>query len=404
MQLLTFPERREILTHPARFKQLISGRRYSKSVTGWMWTIKDGIEEDENYGIFCPYLKQAKKNIWPLMQDLARQLGLRPNKSELSLTFDNNGNIQLFGTDNPDSIPGSGLKKAWCDEFSLWKDQSVFDRIIRPMLTQSEGPALFTTSPRGYDKSYDQYVKGQDPTESDWMSWLFKTKDSPFVNPAEVEAAKRDMDPVLYAQEYEASFETGGNRAAYMFDRNIHVKEHSDLSSNQFIGLDFNVEPMVAEIGCIYPDGSVHFFDEVVIHNNAYTSLMVEKLREKYPHINDIYPDPTGKARSVNAPRSNHAILQEAGYNVQARLKPPDQVDRLAAFNRMLCDGSGKIRLTMSAKCKMLIRDCEKAKRLSDGRIDKGFHDPHAMDAGTYIIEKLFPVSSRNVLSAARVA
>jgi hypothetical protein len=397
-------DRKAILTHSARNKIIIAGRRWRKTVTGWLWLFQDGIEANENYSAFCPYLKQARKNIWPLMQEVGRELGIKPNKSDLSMTFPNGGVVQLFGTDNPDSIPGSGLKKAWMDEYSLWKDQDVYSGIIRPMLTISKGPSLFTTSPRGHDKSYDLYMKGQDPNNTEWMSWLFKTKDSPFVDPKEVEAARVDMDPFLFEREYNASFETGGNLAAYMYKRDLHMKRHDERSACKFIGLDFNVQPMVAEIGCVYSDNSVHFYDEVVIHNNANTGEMVKRLRAKHPDINDIYPDATGSARSSVSPRSNHQILRDAGYNVIARKAPPHHVDRLAAFNRALQDGEGGVHLTIDPVCKLFHADCEKAERKSDGSIDKKKHDPHAFDAGTYPIEYMFPITNRKVLSLERFA
>ena len=88
------------------------------------------------------------------------------------------------------------------------------------------------------------YNKGQ--SEKEWRSWQFKTIDGGFVSAKEIENAKRTMDEVVFKQEFEASFETTGNRAAYNFDRNTHCVKAKELSSSLWWGIDFNV-PLLLE-------------------------------------------------------------------------------------------------------------------------------------------------------------
>jgi hypothetical protein len=68
----------------------------------------------------------------------------------------------------------------------------------------------------------------------------------------------------------------------------------------------------------------------------------------------------------------------------------------------MLLNGLGEVHMTMSARCKHLIEDCERTQRLADGRIDKAFRDPHALDSASYLCEYEFPVQRREVQTAAR--
>jgi len=391
--LVLTPVIREIVSHPARFKVLTTGRRWGKDRCGMIWLHHGELLPGRLYWYVAPYRKQAKAIAWPLLKTIARAYGVGRDaisESELSVTWPNGAKTELKGADNPDSLLGVGIERCLCTEYARWKP-GIWEQILRPMLTQSKGSVMFNSSPRGFDKHYNLHKRGIDEEFNEWMSWVFKTKDSPFVDEAEVESARADMDPFLFRQEYEASFESFGNRAAYAFDRDIHVKER-ELSGKKFVGLDFNVDTMAAVLYCEYPDTTVHAFDEVVLRDTN-TLEMAQYLRRKYPEIKDIYPDPAGKARSTTSRQTDHQILREAGFYVYARTAHPSQVDRLNAFNRKLMNAKGEIGLTIAPKCKNFINDLEMVMRTPDGRIDKS--DPkltHYLDAGSYCIEILWPM------------
>lgn len=232
---------------------------------------------------------------------------------------------------------------------------------------------------------------------------MLKTIDSPFVDPAEVEAARRDMDPILFAQEYEASFDTGGDRCAWNFRHDLHIAELADRPrpDQSWIGLDFNISPMIAEVGgYTMHEGRrvVWYYDEVVIPADANTDMMCRILRERFPDIRTVYPDPTGKAGNTASIKSDHRILHDYGFRVLAHPPGrPTHKERLASWNRMLLDGEGRVHMYFSRRCKRLIEDQDKAERLSDGHINKRKYDPHALDAAGYAIEYQHPVTYRNV-------
>lgn len=397
------PAIRQILAHPARYKVLTTGRRWGKDRAGTIWLHGDQMLPDMLYWYVAPYRVQAKAIAWPLLKRVARAFGVGGraiSESELRITWPNGAATELKGADNPDSLLGVGVARCLCSEFARFKPD-VWPQIIRPMLTQSKGSVLFESSPNGFDHHYELHLRGMDPDQPDWMAWQYKTRESPFVDPAEVDAARADMDPWLYRQEYEASFETAGNRAVYAFDRALHVLDKDTQGWRLAFGMDFNVEPMVAHL-IAFSRTDIHYVDEVVIGNNAHTQMMCDILRKRWPAVTIIYPDPTGGARTSTGPRSNHQILREAGLQVRAHSHAPDHVDRLNAINRMLLNGMGEVHMTMSPRCKRLIEDCERTQRLADGRIDKQFRDPHALDSASYLCEYEFPVQRREVQTAPR--
>lgn len=399
--LLVTQQIREIIAHPARFKVLTTGRRWGKDRAGMIWLHHGELVPDGLYWYVAPYRIQAKQIAWPLLKRIAREFGVGGraiSESELAVTWPNGARTELKGADNPDSLLGVGVERCLCTEYARWKPD-VWPQIVRPMLTQSKGAAMFNSSPKGYDHHYELHTRGLDPGEPDWTCWKYMTKESPFVDPEEVESARRDMDPWLFRQEYEASFETAGNRACYMFDRNKHVRDDVDLAGARLAwGMDFNVEPMLAHLIAIWPN-RLHYIDEIKIANNATTPAMVQRFAAANKGVLDVYPDPSGGSRSTASDRSNHQILRDAGLRVIAHRSAPDQIDRLNSWNTMLENAAGDVRITMSSRCKHLIEDNERTQRLPDGRIDKQFRDPHALDSASYACEFLFPIVRREVIS-----
>lgn len=405
-ELRVTPQIRGIIKHPARFKVLTTGRRWGKDRCGMIWLHHGNLFPGKLYWYVAPYRKQAKAIAWPVLKMLARHYGVTGrdiSESELSVAWPNGAKTELKGADNEDSLLGVGVERVLMTEYTRWKS-GIWEQVIRPMLTQSKGSAMFNSSPLGLDKHYDLHQRGLDPGDPDWMSWSFKTKDSPFVDPAEVEAAKRDMDPVLYRQEYEASFETSGNRAAHMFDHEKHVK-HREPSADCWIGMDFNVAKMCSKVWCNYPDGSTHCFDEVTLYDSN-TPEMIAVLRRKFPQIRKVYPDPSCRSKNTAGNRTDARLLEEAGFHVIAHRAAPTHRDRNNAVNRKLENAVGEVALTVEPTCRGMIAAFERTQIRPDGTIDKKDENntsagsqrkvfSHDYDAGTYGIEYQWPVITR---------
>jgi len=80
--------------------------------------------------------------------------------------------------------------------------------------------------------------------DSDWKSYHFSYKDSPFLLDNVIEKAKITLDPVKFAREYEASFDESGTTVFYCFDRKTHVTSDIDkLQPGETVHacIDFNI-------------------------------------------------------------------------------------------------------------------------------------------------------------------
>ena len=382
--------RREILKHPARFKVIVAGRRWGKTILSLTYLLKDKFQEGERRWFITPTYRQGKMIVFPILRQIFHGFKeAKLNESELSVIFENGAELSVKGADNEHNLRGVGLSKCVMDEMAYIKPH-VWEEIIYPMLTTTNGCALFIGTPRGYDMMYEMYIRGQGAFE-DWVSWQFRTVDGGFVPKDEIKKARRTMDPVLFKQEFEASFEITGNRAAYNFDRSIHCKKARELSNVLWWGVDHNVDYNTAVLATEYTDGTIHFFDEIRLKNSHTDELAIE-MKKIAPNI-ECYPDPAGASRSTTSRRSDHQILRDHNYIIRAKRSHPSHIDRLNALNRKLKDAEGNIKMTVDPKCTYLIKDLEQCQRDKKGGLDKSQIElTHALDAASYAISYKFPV------------
>ena len=384
------PLRREILLDPHRFKVVVAGRRFGKTYLALMWLCLGNIEANERRWFIAPTYRQGKMIAFPVLRQIFRGRA-KINESELKVTLPNGAEICIKGADNEDSLRGAGLNRVVLDEYAMFKSH-VWQEIVLPMLATTQGDAMFIGTPDGYNSLYDLYLKGQ--SDPEWMSWQYTTIEGGFVADDEIDRLKSNMDGRLYRQEMEASFETTGNRAAYNFDRDIHIKKADGLTSERFIGMDMNVDYMSAVIACVYTDGTIHYYDEIR-QSNSNTEAMSREMRKRWG-LHPIFPDPAGKARSTTSNRSDHQILKDNGFQVIARVAHPTQKDRLSALNRMLLDAKDKVKMTIDPSCIYLIKDLEQVQRDKKGGIDKSNPElSHMLDACSYYIEYKHPIVQR---------
>jgi len=242
---------------------------------------------------------------------------------------------------------------------------------------------LFVGTPSGLNHFYDLFVKGQSDN-GDYKSWQFTTLEGGFISEDEIENAKKNLDKRTFQQEYEASFLTAANRCAYNFSRDIHCRV-MEKSPRMFWGIDFGVASyMTAILMCENTAGEVYVFDEIGLQNS--NTFELAKLMQLKGRGLPVYPDPAGKARTSNSTKSDHKILQEAGFTVIAKKANPTQKDRMNALNRMLEDATGKHKLFINPKCTKTIRDLELC-TLENGQMLKTETLSHFLDGLMYPIE-----------------
>lgn len=205
------PHQIPILLSPARFKVAVCGRRFGKTALGLMATVKGhgprrgayrGAYDGATIWWIAPSYPVAKQIIWPQLRRSLRQAASRISESEHSIELPNGGSVTVKSADNPDSLRGAGLDGIVFDE-AAFCSKRIWSEVLRPMLSDRLGWALFISSPNGANWFFDLFQKA---TAAGWERWQRPTSDNPLIPPAELTAALADIGPRAYAQEYEARF------------------------------------------------------------------------------------------------------------------------------------------------------------------------------------------------------
>jgi hypothetical protein len=113
--------------------------------------------------------------------------------------------IWFLSADNPDNIRGYGFQGIVVDEAAMISPD-VWNYVLRPTIAQTLGWAVFVSTPKGHNWFYDLYTRGMDPGETDYASFTFPSKASPYFPVKEWEEARRTLPEDVFRQEYEAEF------------------------------------------------------------------------------------------------------------------------------------------------------------------------------------------------------
>lgn len=185
---------------------------------------------DPRFAYVAPLYGQAKDVAWQYVTHYARGLGAIVNETELRADLPNGARIRLYGADNPDRLRGIYLDGAILDEFGNMRP-SVWGEVIRPMLADRQGWAVFIGTPAGHNEFYDKWQDAQ--TNRDWYSVMLKASETGILSADELADARKTMSEDQYEQEFECSFEAA-IRGAYFASQMRAMREDGRLGKVLF--------------------------------------------------------------------------------------------------------------------------------------------------------------------------
>jgi phage terminase large subunit len=156
------------------------------------------------FAYIAPYYSQAKQTAWDYLKLYSRDLAAKVSESELSVELFNGSRIRLYGADNPDALRGIYLDGCVMDEFADMRP-SVWGEIIRPLLADRKGWAVFIGTPKGRNAFFELYQAAKD--DPDWFALVLRASETGLIDAAELADAKKAMSDSQYEQEFECSFE-----------------------------------------------------------------------------------------------------------------------------------------------------------------------------------------------------
>ena len=278
-----------------RFVVLVAGRRFGKTILAIVKILSEAVlKTKQRIWYIAPTYKQAKLIAWRMLLDLLEpEWILKKNEVELEVTLLNNTEISLKGAENEDSLRGVGLDYVVLDEYASMKS-NVWNEIIRPMLTDTKGRALFIGTPQGKNSLYELWQKGQEHKDN-FSSYLYHTIDNPAIDESEVLLAKNSMPEIVYRQEYEASFEEYHGLCYPMFNPKEHIIKPFDLKPYWKIyrSIDYGYRnPFCCLWLTIDDDGIIYVIDE---HYEALQGIKhhTDRIKQRNYQIETSYIDPS---------------------------------------------------------------------------------------------------------------
>lgn len=187
------------------------GRRWGKTDLGlhaviqghgpYRGALKGAIDGGEMWWINRTSKMAAKA--WRMIKRSLADVWINKLEVERRIELPGGGSVTVKSADKPDDLRGDGLDGVVIDEVAYLK-QAVWQSVVRPALADKKGWCIFISTPNGgnwFKKIYDMAE-----TRPQWRRWQQPTSNNPIISADELEEAKLELGPLLYAQEFEARF------------------------------------------------------------------------------------------------------------------------------------------------------------------------------------------------------
>ena len=303
-----------------RFGVVVAHRRMGKTVSAINHLIKDAVlneKEAPRYAYIAPTYGQAKRVAWDYLCKYVRPLGGTANISELRVDFMGR-RIQLYGSDNPDSLRGQYFDGVILDEIGD-QNPKIWTEILRPALADRMGWCLFIGTPKGQNHFKDLRDRAEDTPE--WGLLEFKASETKIVPESELKAARAEMGEDKYQQEFECSFHAAVEGSYYgklmneLEEKNRLVEITRDDLCQTFTAWDLGMGDSTAIWVAQITGQEVRILDYVENHGQG-LDWYVNWIRDngwtnathKLPHDVSVRELGTGKSRLE--------MLQGAGLSV----------------------------------------------------------------------------------------
>jgi phage FluMu gp28-like protein len=204
---------KEILTSSARFRVVAAGRRFGKTLVSEIAIIFQAARGKTCWWLAPTY--SMSSHVWRDLKKLLRNFpDVKFSDKERCIDFPNGGTITVRSTHLPDNLRGAGLDFVVLDE-AAFMEAGVWSDVVQPMLLEKKGSALFLSSPNGLNWFWDLYrlgLNGSKPRKRSWRAFHFTSYDNPLIDPAELDAIRRNTPERAWREEYMAEFIADGGQ------------------------------------------------------------------------------------------------------------------------------------------------------------------------------------------------
>ena len=221
-----------------RFRVPCAGARFGKSMCAGFEIAFYALFPDFRTWIVGPVYELAEKEFtWALeflsryklsdgrsLLDFARVSS--PSRGSRSLVFPWGAFVKTKSTEKTESLLGEELDLIVLAEASCIP-REPWQRMLRARIGPRNGGLLAPSTGAGDSGLFAEFVangKSPLPEFADWESWEFSTKENPTFSDEEYAAARKDLDPSVFAEQYEGKL-VSRRGYVFAFDEQKHVSE-----------------------------------------------------------------------------------------------------------------------------------------------------------------------------------
>ena len=414
------PHQYKFVLSNAKYPALVSGLGAGKTEALIMRTLKFLTEiPNARIGIYEPTVDLLKRIIYPRFEEIFANAGMpyKLNKSDgvMKVWFPTGvAEIVFRSMENPARIIGYEVHHSILDEIDtllLSKAENVWYKVLARNRKAFIDPRTgkrgmntvgITTTPEGFNFVYNMWVKLH-VDNPEYQLIRGRTVDNHHLPEDYVSSLRATFPKQLIEAYLEGKFvNLTGNTVYAEFDR---IKSNTSKvladfpeSDRLHIGMDFNTAKMAAVIAMkgeidveVDEKSSLYIVDE--IFNVLDTPAMIEAIRAKFPkRAITIYPDASGRSRkTVDASKSDIALLRAAGFRVSAPLANPAIRERVLSVKTLFCNANNERRLLVNIHtCPNLTEGLEKQVYDANGKPVKDNVIDHGNDAVGYLVNRIY--------------
>jgi hypothetical protein len=198
------PTQLAVLGSKARFRVVVCGRRWGKTTIGMREILYHAFFKHEACWWLSPTYAMAEE-VWRELKTAGSLIpGAVISETDRRIDFPGGGWLAIHSTHTADNLRGAGLDFVVLDE-AAFMGPHVWPEVVRPMLLERKGRALFLSSPNGRNWFWELYQLGVRRARS-WQAFHFTAFDNPQIAPEELATIQAQTPERVWRQEYLAEF------------------------------------------------------------------------------------------------------------------------------------------------------------------------------------------------------
>lgn len=338
----------------------IAHRRWGKDDVALHWTAVSAFQKVGTYWHLLPEAAQARKAIW---QAVNPHTGMRrideafpddicdvKRDTDMFIRFKNGSTWQVVGSDNFNSLVGSPPIGIVFSEYALANPQSW--AILRPILRENGGWAMFITTPRGHNHA--KMLLDSALVSDGWFGEVSTVRDTGAMTQVEQDEElamyMRENGPdagrALYQQEYECSFDAAIMGAFYAGEIGRAIQENriSNVPYDRALGVttywDLGLDDATAVWFCQTIGKEIRLIEYKEWTQTPLTSVAAEVMGMPYSFTSHVLPHDAA-AREMTSGRSREEVLRNILQRIEIMPQAPveDGINAVRTlFDRMWFD------------------------------------------------------------------